>query len=63
MKVSGTVLILTGIIIILAAALIGTLVFVSSKPEMERGIAPVEITPMEPDSSKWGVNFPSLEAA
>lgn len=60
MKVSGTVLILTGIIVILAAALIGTLIFVSSQPKPERGIAPiVEIAAMEPDSSKWGVNFPN----
>ncbi len=60
MKISGTALILTGIIVILTAALIGILVFITNQPEPERGIAPiVEIPAMEPDSSKWGVNFPN----
>ena len=60
MKLTGTTLILTGIIVILAVALIGTLIFVSNQPKPDRGIEPiVQIEEMEPDSSKWGVNFPN----
>ena len=60
MKRSSTILILSGVIIILAAALVGTLLFIKNQPAPERGIAPlVVIAPMEPDSSKWGVNFPN----
>jgi nitrite reductase (cytochrome c-552) len=60
MKLSGTALILTGVIVILAVALIGTLIFVSNQPKPQRGIAPiVEVTAMEPDSSIWGENFPN----
>lgn len=55
-----TTLILSGIIVVLAAALIGTLIFVSNQPSADRGIAPVvEIEDMEPDSSLWGLNFPN----
>ena len=60
MKLTGTTLVLTGIIVILAVALIGTLIFVSNQPKPDRGIEPiVQIAEMEPDSSKWGVNFPN----
>jgi len=60
MKLTGTTLILTGIIVILAVALIGTLIFVSNQPKPDRGIEPiVQIEEMEPDSSEWGVNFPN----
>jgi nitrite reductase (cytochrome c-552) len=60
MKLTGTTLILTGIIVILAVALGGILIYLGSQPGPERGIAPVvEIAEMEPDSSKWGVNFPN----
>jgi nitrite reductase (cytochrome c-552) len=60
MKLSGTALILIGVIVILAVALIGTLIFVSNQPKPQRGIAPiVEVTAMEPDSSIWGENFPN----
>ena len=55
-----TTLILSGIIVVLAVALIGTLIFVGSQPSADRGIAPVvEIEDMEPDSSQWGLNFPN----
>jgi nitrite reductase (cytochrome c-552) len=60
MKRSSTVLILTGIIVVLAAALIGVLIFVKNQPPSERGIPPItQIEYMEPDSEKWGVNFPN----
>ena len=60
MKRTSTVVILSGIIVILAVALAGTLLYIKNQPAPERGIPPlVEIAPMEPDSSKWGVNFPN----
>lgn len=55
-----TNIILVGIVIILATMLTGVLVFIKNQPPQERAIAPiVEIAPMEPDSSKWGINFPN----
>jgi len=60
MKRTSTVVILSGIIVILAVALAGTLLYIKNQPAPVRGIPPlVEIAPMEPDSSKWGVNFPN----
>ncbi len=53
-------LILVGIIVLLAAVLVGVLVFMKNQPPQQRAFEPlVEIKPMEPDSSKWGVNFPN----
>lgn len=58
-RISQTV-VLSGIIVVLAAALIGVLLYVRNQSIPERGIAPlVEIAAQEPDSSKWGVNFPN----
>ena len=58
-KQKGIILILTGVIILLAAGLVGTLLFLRSQPLAGRGVAPiVQISPMEPDSSIWGINFP-----
>jgi nitrite reductase (cytochrome c-552) len=55
-----TTLILVGIIVLLAAVLTGVLIFMKNQPVQERAFQPlVEIAPMEPDSSKWGVNFPN----
>jgi nitrite reductase (cytochrome c-552) len=55
-----TTLILAGIVVLLAAVLVGVLVFVKNQPPQQRAFQPlVEIKPMEPDSSKWGVNFPN----
>ena len=54
------IIILTGIIVVLAAVLTGVLIFLKNQPPQERAIAPiVEIQAMEPDSSKWGINFPN----
>ncbi len=59
-----TTLILVGIILVLAAVLTGTLVFMQNQPAPQRGVAPiVEIKPMEPDSSLWGQNFPNEYAS
>ena len=53
-------LLLVGIIVILAAALTGVLVFMKNQPAQERALQPlVQIDPMEADSSKWGLNFPN----
>jgi nitrite reductase (cytochrome c-552) len=53
-------LILAGLVIVLAAALVGILIYVKNQPAEERAVQPlVEIAPMEPDSAKWGVNFPN----
>jgi nitrite reductase (cytochrome c-552) len=58
MKQSTLVMILTAIIIILAAGLVGVLIFMKNQPLPERGVAPlVEVAAMEPDSSIWGTNF------
>ncbi|HEX6270652.1 MAG TPA: ammonia-forming cytochrome c nitrite reductase subunit c552 [Anaerolineales bacterium] len=55
-----TTLILAGLVIVLAVALTGVLVFMRNQPPQERAIQPlVEIAQMEPDSSKWGINFPN----
>ena len=55
-----TTLILAGIIVLLAAVLAGVLVFIRSQPVETRAFLPlVEIAALEPDSEKWGVNFPN----
>ncbi len=59
-KYSPTILILTGIIIVLAALLVAVLVFISNQPAPDRGVKPmIEIAALEPDSAKWGLNFPN----
>ena len=60
MKRSATAMILTGIIIVLAAALVGVLIFLKNQPPPTRGIASLtEIAQMEPVSEQWGLNFPN----
>lgn len=55
-----TTWILTGIVVVLAVALVGVFIFLNNQPPATRGIPPlVEIAAMEPDSEKWGVNFPN----
>jgi nitrite reductase (cytochrome c-552) len=55
-----TNLILAGLVLVLSAALIGVLVYVQNQPVEQRATEPlVEIAAMEPDSAKWGVNFPN----
>jgi nitrite reductase (cytochrome c-552) len=57
---SKTMWILVGIIVVLALAVAGLLYFVGTRPAANRGITPlVAITPMEPDSAEWGVNYPN----
>ncbi len=52
--------VLVGIIVVLSGVLIGTLLFVKNQPPQVRGVPQlVAVAPMEPDSAKWGVNFPN----
>lgn len=58
-KFSSTV-ILTGIVLVLAAVLVATFAYISNQKPQTRGITPlVDIAPLEPDSSVWGENFPN----
>jgi len=53
-------IIVSAIILILAAVIVALLIFMKNQPAQTRGIPPlIEINPLEPDSSKWGVNFPN----
>lgn len=55
-----TTLILAGLVIVLAAALVGLLAYLRSQPVEQRALQPlVEVTPREPDSSQWGINHPN----
>lgn len=59
-----TTLILAGLVVILAALLAGTLIFINNQPVQQRAIQPLtEIAAREPDSAKWGVNFPNQYAS
>jgi nitrite reductase (cytochrome c-552) len=55
-----TPLVLTIIIVALAAISIGILLFLKNQPIQRRGVEPLQvIQSMEPDSEEWGVNFPN----
>jgi nitrite reductase (cytochrome c-552) len=59
-KPNASTIVYSSILIVLAAALVGVLIFMKNQPPAQRGVAPiVDIASMEPDSSKWGVNFPN----
>lgn len=53
-------LVLLGIILILAALLVGVLFFMKNHPPQSRAVVQplVTVEPLEPDSSLWGQNFP-----
>lgn len=54
------VLIMSGIIIVLAAGVIGLLIFLKNQPPQTRGFRPlVQLAAMEPLSAIWGQNFPN----
>jgi nitrite reductase (cytochrome c-552) len=55
------ILILSGVIVVLAAVLTGVLIFIRNQPPQARATLPqiVEVEPLEPDSSIWGRNFPN----
>ena len=55
-----TTLILSGLVVVLAAVLIGVMVYIQNQPAEVRAIQPlVEIAEMEPDSARWGINYPN----
>jgi len=54
------VVVLSGIIVVLTAAVVGLLLFIRNAPVQTRGIPPiVQLAAMEADSSRWGLNFPN----
>ncbi|HOW91654.1 MAG TPA: ammonia-forming cytochrome c nitrite reductase subunit c552 [Anaerolineaceae bacterium] len=54
------IIIVTGLIVVLAGAVIALLVFIKNQPEPVRGVVPmITVADMEPDSSIWGQNFPN----
>jgi nitrite reductase (cytochrome c-552) len=56
----ASTIIISAIIVILAVALVGTLLYVKNQATPTRGVAPiVEIAPMDPNSANWGINFPN----
>lgn len=57
-KISPIQIIVSAIILVLAAVIVALLIFMKNQPAQTRGIPPlIEISAMEPDSSKWGLNF------
>ncbi|MFT3893514.1 MAG: ammonia-forming cytochrome c nitrite reductase subunit c552 [Anaerolineales bacterium] len=55
-----TTVILAGIVVLLSAVLVGVLVFMKNQPPQQRAVQTiVPIAQMEPDSSKWGINYPN----
>ncbi len=56
-----TTLILAGLVILLAAALAGVLIFMKNQPPQQRTILPevVQVKPLEADSAIWGEDFPN----
>ncbi|PKO04612.1 MAG: ammonia-forming cytochrome c nitrite reductase subunit c552 [Chloroflexi bacterium HGW-Chloroflexi-3] len=60
MKKISPIMILSVTIAILVIAVLGLLWFIQSQPDPIRGIPPLtDVSPNEPDSSVWGVNFPN----
>ena len=60
MKKHLTTIILSAVIVILAAVLVGILIFLKNQPVQNRATQPLEvIKAFEPDSAKWGLNFPN----
>jgi len=51
---------LVGVIVLLSAALVGTLIFMQNRPVESRAIQQIyPVKDMEPDSEKWGRNYPN----
>ena len=59
-KISFSTILVSGIIVVLAGAVVVLLIFMKNQPEPYRGVAPmVEVNALEPDSAVWGQNFPN----
>lgn len=57
---NSTNLILAGLVVVLAAVLIGVMVYIQNQPAEVRAVQPlVEIAALEPDSARWGINYPN----
>lgn len=55
-----TTILLVATILLLAGALIGTLLYLRNQPPPVRGAAPlVTVAAQERDSAQWGLNFPN----
>jgi len=55
-----TLIAMSVLIVILAGVLIGVLIFMKNQPIETRGVPTiVAVDPLEPDSSKWGINYPN----
>ena len=61
MRRNKATIILVGIIIVLAAVLVGVLIFLKNQPPQERTVLQpiVTVQPLEADSSLWGLNYPN----
>ena len=55
-----TTIILSAVIVVLAALLVGILIFLKNQPVQQRATEPlVQVKAFEPDSAIWGLNFPN----
>jgi nitrite reductase (cytochrome c-552) len=60
MKNHSVPIILSGIIVVLAAVLAGVLIYLKNQPPQSRTFQAITtVKPLEPDSSIWGENFPN----
>lgn len=60
MRTKITPILITVIIVILTVAVVGLLLFIYNQPAPTRGVPPLTaVEAMEPDSAKWGINFPN----
>ncbi|MCC6148145.1 MAG: ammonia-forming cytochrome c nitrite reductase subunit c552 [Anaerolineaceae bacterium] len=63
-KISIPPLVITLIIVVLSGLVVGLLLYINNQPAPTRGVSPlVIIDAMEPDSEKWGINFPNQYSA
>jgi nitrite reductase (cytochrome c-552) len=56
-------IILVGAVVVLAALLTGTLIYINNQPAARAFQPLVEVASLEPDSSVWGINFPNQYAS
>lgn len=60
MKKHLTTIILSAVTVVLSAVLVSILIFLKNQPVQQRATEPlVDIKAYEPDSSRWGLNFPN----
>lgn len=55
---------LTAMIVLMAAFIIGILLYLRNQPQENRGVAPIQkIMEKDPNSANWGINFPNQYAS